>query len=984
MPLRTGPAAGCALILLLGPGALLALNPHKALTQYTRTVWTQAQGLPQDTIRAIAQTTDGYLWLGTDEGLARFDGYDFVTFTKHSGSLPSNSITALSAGKDGSLWIGTPSGLTRYVDRRFVTFTTGDGLPDNVITSLFQDHSGALWIVAGVFLSRLQDGKFTNYPPEDLLPLRAVRTVYEDRRHTLWVAGFGGLVKLTHGKFTAVLGPREMRGDITTAMLEDRRGSLWIAGSDGLIELLPSGAIQRFTVRDGLPDNLVRALLEDSSGNLWAGTNQGLCRLENGRFVAPDLNSDRDWVRSLFEDREGNLWVGMNSGLNRFSDDRFTIYSRSEGFPSDEPIAVHQDRTGRVWVGFHDRGLVSFASGALRRYTVRDGLPSDEIFGIREARNGDLLVCTREGLSRMHDGHFSNYTVRDPLDRAGVFDALEDPRGRLWLATPSGVVELSDGKPRVAAPGGPLINSIAVVLARGDDGSIWSGTYGNGLWRIQDGVTENVHHYAIADGLSSNQIRALYPDSDGTLWIGTFGGGLNALRNGKFIHYAAKDGLLSDNVSHIEDDGKGSLWLSTTRGICQVSKQQLRDFSAGRIQSLTPINYGVEDGLRSAQCAPGYPAGGGGTKTSDGRLWFPTSRGLAVLQPNAPHRRYPPPRVQLVEVTADGKDIDFAHPEDLRPGTGHLQFRYTAIHLTAPERVSYYYRLAGLDPEWVWARNRRLINYNSLPEGHYRFLVRATLDGETSDETSFAFEVLPHFYETAWFRWLFAASLAAAIYGVYKLRLRQMRGRFSLVLEERARLAREIHDTLAQAFVGISSQLEAVAVKMNGDLTVARRHLEMARKMARHSLTEARRSVMDLRASSLGDQDLPSALTSGARRWAAGSSVPVEVNVSGEPRKLPEEVEMNVLRIAQEAVTNALKHAGAMTILVHLQMEARRLLLRVKDDGRGFEPSHVFTALDGHFGILGMRERAERLGGELELSSEPGQGTQVEVRVPLA
>ncbi|MEO7143319.1 MAG: histidine kinase, partial [Bryobacteraceae bacterium] len=503
---------------------------------------------------------------------------------------------------------------------------------------------------------------------------------------------------------------------------------------------------------------------------------------------------------------------------------------------------------------------------------------------------------------------------------------------------------------------------------------------------IRDGqdAAKTPRRFTTADGLASDQIRALHEDDDGAVWIGTFGGGLNVYRNGAFTRFTARDGLLSDNVSHVEDDGKGALWLSTTRGICRVQKQQLRDFAAGRIHILTPANYGVADGLRSAQCAPGYPAGGGGTITSDGRLWFPTSRGLAVLQPSAPEPKASPPIVQLVEVTADGRDLDVGHSAKMNPGTGHFQFHYTAIHLSAPERVRYSYKLEGLDRGWISAGSRRRINYNSLAEGHYRFLVCATLDGRTSSDTSFAFEVLPRFYERAWFRWLCAATLAAFIYGAYQLRLKQLRGRFSLVLEERARLAREIHDTLAQGFVGISSQLEAVAVRLNGDPAVAWQHLELARKMARHSLTEARRSVMDLRASSLENRDLPSALSSAARQWGAGSAVPIAIDISGEPRKLPEDVEQNVLRIAQEAVTNALKHSGAHAIGVHLAMEARRLLLRVSDDGRGFEPARVFSALDGHFGILGMRERAERLGGELDLSSVPGGGTQVEVRVPLA
>ena len=966
----------------------LALNPRKALTQYTRVAWTQAQGLPQDTIRAIAQTADGYLWLGTDEGLARFDGYDFVTFTKDSGALPSNSITALVAGKDGSLYIGTPNGLTRLSGRGFTTYTTKDGLVDNQITSLFEDHNGALWIAAGIYLSRFQNGKFTNYPADALLPVRAVRVVYEDSRDTLWVAGVGGLGRLVNGRLAPVVAAREMAGDFVFTMLEDHNKNLWIAGNKGLMEIFPGGGERHFSESDGLPDNLVRAVLEDRSGNLWAGTNEGLSRLENGKFVAPSLDGgrDRDWVRCLFEDREGNLWVGMNGGLSRFSDDRFTIYGRAEGLPSDEPIAVHQDASGEIWVGFHDGGLVDFGPRRRRVYTTRDGLPSDEIFSIRETRNGDLLIGTREGFSRMHGGHFSNFLLRDPLQRAVVFDMLEDSHGHTWFAGASGVHELIDGSVRDLVPGGMLLNSVAVAISESPDGAIWAGTYGDGLWRVPHEGTGDARarHFTTADGLGSDQIRSLDQDSDGTLWIGTFGGGLNAYRDGAFVRYMAHDGLLSDNISHVEDDGKGSLWLSTTRGICRVSKRQLREFSAGHRKRLSPVNYGVDDGLRSAQCAPGYPAGGGGTRTADGRLWFPTSHGLAVIQPAEKETKSPPPVVQLVEVTADGRDVDFHDSAEIKPGTDRIQFRYTAIHLTAPERVHYSYKLENLDRGWISAGGRRVINYNSLPHGQYRFLIRAILDGQSSADTVFGFTVLPHFYETRWFRWLCAASVMALIYGLYQLRLRQLRGRFSLVLEERARLAREIHDTLAQGFVGISSQLDAVAVRMNGDMGVARQHLETARKMVRHSLTEARRSVMDLRASTLEDCDLPSALATAARQWTMGSSVPVEIDIAGTSRKLPEDVEQNVLRIAQEAVANAIKHSGARRIWVRLETEARRLLLQVKDDGCGFEPAPVFSALDGHFGILGMRERAERLGGELALSSHPGQGTHVEVRVPLS
>jgi signal transduction histidine kinase/ligand-binding sensor domain-containing protein len=962
-------------------GSLHALNPRKAVSQYTRTVWTQQQGLPQDSIRAIAQTRDGFLWLGTDEGLSRFDGYEFVNFAHQPNGLPSNSISALLADRDGALWIGTSNGLTRYWNGKFTTYTTKDGLPDNVITSLCQTVDGSLWIAAGVGLSRWRNGTFTNFRAEELQPLEAVRALAEDRNHVLWVSGYGGLLKRVGGRFIPVLASEALHADIILTMLAGDNGDIWIGGSEGLLRRSNDGTLRLYTTRDGLPDNLVRALCRDRDGNLWVGTNGGLSRFENGRFAAALLEGghERDWVRCLLEDREGNLWAGMNGGLNRFRDGRFTMFGRTEGLPSDQPLAVHQDRQGRVWVGYHDSGLVLFSQHGYQVFTTAEGLASNEVFAIRETRNGDLLLATRNGLCRMHEGRFTRIAKPDELDRIIAFDAMEDTSGALWVASPAGVQRFAGGRWKTIAPGGALLNSASVVLAGDSAGVLWAGTYGEGLWRITDGGARRL---TTADGLGSDQIRSLLLDRDGGLWIGTYGGGLNLLRNGRFTRFTARDGLLSDNVSHVEDDGKGSLWLSTTRGICRVWKAQLRDFAAGRVKTLTPVNYGLDDGLRSAQCSPGYPTGSGGTMTSDGRLWFPTTRGLAVIRPG---EKQPPeiePLVKIVEASFAGGDIDLSHAVTLPPGSRRIQFRYTGIHLSAPERVRYQYTLEGLDHEWVDAGSRRTINYNSLPHGNYRFVVRAGLAGGPWSTAAYSFELQPYFYERAWFLCLCGALVLAAFYGIYQLRLRGVRKQFSLVLEERARLAREIHDTLAQGFVGISSQLDAVATEMRTNLGAATKHLDLARKMARHSVTEARRSVMDLRAPALDEHDLPSALPAAARRWAAGSPASLDVRVSGTGSRLPQEAGQNLMRIAQEAVTNAIKHSGAQHISVSLTVEDRTLKLTVRDDGCGFEPDGVFSTLDGHFGLLGMRERAQRLGGELRLESAPGRGTKVEVSAP--
>ena len=978
--MRARVTAGAVLLCVLTRGAL-ALDPQKSLTQYSRTVWSQEHGLPQDTIRAIAQTTDGYLWLGTDEGLAQFDGYEFVVFNKDSGDLPGNSITALAAARDGSLWIGTSNGLTCYRDKRFQTYTTKQGLPDNAITALVADHAGTLWIVAGVYLSRYQGGKFTNLAPGPDLPVTAVRAIREDWHGDLWVGGFGGVGKLVGGRFLPVVDAAGLGGNIVTSMLLDRHDNLWLGGTLVLIERSPAGKTRTYTERDGLPNGPVRALWEDRDGNIWVGTDAGLARLEAGRLVTSSGEGGfpREMVRCVFEDREGNLWVGANSGLNRLRDDVFTVYGKSEGLPSDEPNTVFQDRRGRIWVGFHEGGLLLFWGERPRLFTTSDGLPDNDVFSIRESRTGDLLIGTRGGLARMHGEHFDNYTPRDPLGRRNVFEALEDSRGRLWLAKPGGLSELRGKEGRQVIQGEPLLVNAVVTLCEGRDGALWAGTYGKGLWRIQGA---DARLFTVADGLSNNQIRSLYQDPDGTLWIGTFGGGLDALRDGRFQAFTAKDGLLSDNIASLTDDGE-SLWLSTTRGICRIAKRQLREFAEHRRKVLEPANYGVEDGLRSAQCSPSYPIGGGGYRTSDGRLWFTTARGLAVLDPRALQQAGPEPLVHLVEMTADGLPVDLGRAARLAPGSQRIQIRYTAIHLSAPERVRYSYKLEGLDAEWISAGGRRLINYNSLRHGRYRFIVRANLPGGAASQVAYSFELLPQFYETAWFRLLCAALVLACAWAVFRLRVRQIRYRFALVLDERARLAREIHDTLAQGFVGISSQLDAVAMCLPDETAPVRKYLDMARKMARHSLTEARRSVMDLRASVLEGQDLAAALESSARLWTAGSGVDVDVDVSGPRTALSEEAEQQLLRIVQEAVTNVLKHAGASRIWVKLHIEARRLFLRIVDNGRGFEQQDAFSSQGGHFGLIGMRERAERLGGELRLASQPGGGTEVEVKVPL-
>jgi signal transduction histidine kinase/ligand-binding sensor domain-containing protein len=954
-----------------------ALDPQKALTQYSRTLWTQEHGLPQDSITAIAQTTDGYLWLGTDEGLARFDGYEFIKFNKASGDLPSNSITALTAASDGSLWIGTTDGLARYANHQFHTYTLADGFSDNSIASLCIDHAGNLWIAADGRLVGFDGKKFTVFASNRGSAITA-RTVYEDRHNIIWVAGFGGVGQWSSGKFLFVIDSATLGDNLITRVLEDKEDNVWLAGNRGILRRSPDGTIRRFDRRDGLPDEYVRSLWLDTDGSLWAGTNSGLARLAKDRFVADTGTQDRqDPIRCLFEDAEGNLWVGASSGLTRLRDDLFTVYGKSEGLPSDNPNSVYKDRLGRLFVGFKDSGLMLFSTNGRRQFT-RLGPPNIEVLSIRESQNGDLLLGTREGLVRMHGAQFSAYNPPDELARKAVFDALEDSKGRLWLALPSGLGELRGGELHFVLPGGPQ-NSAVVTLQEGTDGVLWAGTYRWGLWRIGE---DSKRLLTTHDGLSSDNIRALSQDRDGTLWIATFGGGLNVLLDGAFVHFTEKDGLLSDNIYHIIDDGD-SLWLNTTRGVCRVSKHQLFEFANHKIQKLNPINYGVKDGLRSVLSLPGQTVTKGGYRSSDGQIWIPTNDGLAVIDVNAPPQRVPLPSIHLVNVSADNRPLGLLQGMRISPSIHRIEIQYAALHLRAPESVQYSHKLEGLDTDWVQSGNNRVVTYYNLAPRKYRLVVRATLPNGAVAENAYSFEKLPEFYETGWFRLLLGIALALSAWAAYKLHLRQIRYRFSLVLEERTRLAREIHDTLAQSFVGISSQLDAVALGVPEEQVQARAHLDVARRMSRHSLTEARRSIMDLRALEPEEQGFAAALQSGVPLWTAGSAVAVEMNLSELEDRIPKEFQKPLLRIVQEAIANVLKHADASRIWIQASIEARKLHLRVIDDGRGFEQKEAFCSSKGHFGLIGMRERVERIGGELSLSSHAGEGTQIEVMVPL-
>jgi ligand-binding sensor domain-containing protein/signal transduction histidine kinase len=965
------------LLLLCGLEAR-ALDPRAGLGQFSRRAWLTEQGLPQNTAQSIVQSHDGYIWVATEEGLARFDGLGFTVFDRqNTPQLKSNDISALlSARKAPVLWVSTAGGLTRYGEGKWTTYTTADGLASNDVFSAYEDREGTLWVATSSGLSRFREGVFTNFTTRDGLASDSVQVIYEDREGTLWVGTGNGLARLRDGRFESFDTERGLPGNSIAAIAESSDGCLWL-GTDAGLSCYSGGEFRNFTTREGLPNARVISLRADNAGSLWVGTAGGLVRFRDNRFetLGGAEGLSNGIVLSIYEDREGSLWVGTeSSGLHQLRDRKFATYTTHDGLPSDLVKAIYEDRRGNVWIGTYGGGLSLLKDGRLTTYTTVEGLASNIILAVFDDAEGNLWVGTPDGLSRLRDGRFTTYTSADGLPNDFVRSIYADRAGRLWVGTRGGLARLEGGRFESFTTADGLPNDFVGTIYEDAGGRLWVGTLG-GLSQFSGGRFTS---YTTKDGLSDNVVISIHGDAEGRMWIGTNGGGLNLLKDGRFTSFTTRDGLPHDTIYRILEDARGQLWMSCNKGIFRLAKAELEEFAAGARRSLSPILYGTADGMQTRECSGGgHPSGWRG---ADGRLWFSTVKGVATIDPERVATNTQPPPTVIEQVRVDGEPT--APGLELSPGRTRFDFHYAGLSFIAPEKVRYRYKLEGFDRDWVDGGDRRVAYYTNLGPGDYRFLVAAcNNDGVWSDvPASFAFSLRPHFYRTYWFYALTAAALALLAWQLYALRVRQMRARFAAVLGERNRIARELHDNLAQEILGVSVQLEIVARLMSSAPDAARSHLDRARSLVRSSIAEARRYVWDLRSQSLDNRDLPTALSEMTRRLAAETGVRTRFEVSGTFRPLSRQVENNLLRIGQEAINNAVRHSGAQTISVSLGFDAGMVRLSVGDDGRGFDPD---ARTDGRFGLVGMRERAAEMGGVLVIDSAHGTGSEVVVSVPI-
>lgn len=958
------------------------------------------QGLPENIVNAIVQTPDGYLWCGTTRGLARFDGVRFQVFNQtDSPALGNAHIYQLLVDHRGALWISTSEGrLIRYQDGQFTAFTPPPRKSTGrAIIRMAEDDRGALWLTAedGALL-RFAEGAFTLVSAKWDPTGKQYFHVLTDGQERLWVASRTGLARLDTTNENLIPALTGKSGQYVV-LCASRTDGWWIQTA-GTVRLWRDGQWLATAGKVLWGDRQVGACLENRHGQIWVGTQgDGLFRYATNAPVMQltvDDGLGSDLIRALFEDGGGNLWVGTRAGgLNRLRTPLFETYGRKEGLAANQVTAICEGSVGELWVGTDGSGLDRMENGNVTHFRREQGLTGLYVLTLAYDRRGELWAGSWPGgLCRFETNKF--VPVKNFSGPTYAFASLfEDSHTNLWLGqrTLNQLVCLTNGvaaAPILLSNSAPSVDIVA--MAEDGVGNLWVGTQASGLFRWREG---QCRQFTRRDGLPNNSIRSLFADTDGALWIGTMDGGLCRLKGDRIATCTTRDGLVDNVINCIVDDGLGNLWFSSFRGIFRAGKKELNAFADGTVRQIQCVAYGRSDGLPTIECEGGFqPAG---CRTRDGRLWFPTIKGLVSVDPAHVNTFSVPPPVLIEEFFVDdklfasGPNIAGGQRLEIPPGRHRFEFRYTGLDFAAPERVRFRTRLDGLDAGWIEAGERRTANYSPLPPGDYRFRVTACNQAGLWNKTgaAFAFRVLPHFWQTWWFQVGASVFAAGAITGSVLFTSRRRWHRRLELLEtqltierERARIAQDIHD-------GVGANLTEIAWLAEVAENDALRP-EQVRIQARKISGTARETVQlfdEIVWAVLPQNDTLTSLVeylgrrvdewfenSPTRGWFSAPDELPDLEVSAEVRH-------GIYLACKEALHNVTKHAHAAEVRVQIAVAGGKLSVDITDNGRGFDP----VPATGGNGLRNLRQRFQKLGGEFELQSRPGQGTKIHMAISL-
>lgn len=981
--LRTQLVVGLAILCLVClVNAAVALDPGRTISQYVHDKWGPDKGFIGGAIYAIGQSADGYLWIGTERGLVRFDGFSFTLIQQPlSDSPPLGPVRGLNSDSEGNLWIRLEGPyMLLYRDGKFEDVDARFDLQDMIFTAMSLDNGGGVLLSGlGDRTLRYQDGRFETVVNADENP-GTVISLAMTRDQRVWLGTQdNGLFRVSDGRISRIDGAAPK----VNALLPANSGGLWI-GTDHGLQYWDGNRLTKPNLQSPIGPLKILALAMDRDANIWIGTDHGIIRITAAGAVSLDQLNARSGneVTAIYEDHDGDVWIGGPRGIERLRNGMFATYSVAEGLPSESNGPIYVDSDGRTWFAPLSGGLYWMKDGHIGQITT-DGLEHDIVYSISGGggevwvgrQHGGLTVLTTNGNS--FSAH--SYTEADGLAQNSVYSVHRNRDGTVWAGTVSaGVSKLAGHRFTNFSAANGLPSNTANSIVEGFDGTMWLATPG-GLVFFANGRWTN---HSVRDGLPSSNVRTIFEDKNHVLWVAT-SGGLAYLSSGNIKVPQNLPEALREQIFGIAEDRMGSLWFATSDHILRVNRDRL---FTGSLKNTDVQSYGVSEGLQGVE-----GVNRDRTVVADqlGRIWVSLDHGLSVADPRLAANDSVPVDVRIESMSAGENPVNIQNPPQLAAGIDSIIFNYASTTLAAPERAQFRYKLDGSDRGWSEVTASRQVVYRNLGPGSYRFSVIASNgDGLWNGAGAVVpFVIEPAFWQTWWFRVICLAGCSLVVLAIYRLRMhqltRQLNARFQERLAERSRIAQELHDTLLQGVLSASLQLDVAEDQLPDD-SPTKPHLKRILQLMGKVTEEGRNALRGLRAPEADNRSLEIAFSRVRQEFALDERIGYRVIVDSIARPLHPMIRDEVYRIGREALVNAFLHAHANDIEVEVEYASRQLRVVVRDDGVGIDPKVLHSGREGHWGLPGMRERSEGIGATLRLRSRIGAGTELELTVPGA
>jgi ligand-binding sensor domain-containing protein/signal transduction histidine kinase len=980
--LRKGLVNGIVLLCLVN--AAFGLDPSRRISQYVHDKWGEDKGFVGGRIYAIRQSSDGYLWIGTERGLVRFDGFNFTLIQRPlPSSPPIGPVRGLVTDASGNLWVRLEGPhMLLYHDGKFEDPYLRFDLQDITFTSIVSDHEGRVILPGlGERTFRYENGHLETLVSADQIPGNVI-SLAATRDQSIWLGTQdSGLYRLRQGHISKVA--QELKDSKINVLLPADTGGLWI-GTDSGVHLWEGDALANLNLPSSLRQLQILAMARDRDANVWIGTNHGIVRITPSGAVSLDqLNPQPGFeVTAIYVDLDGDIWFGGSRGVERLRNGMLTTYSASDGLPSGGIDSLEADSTGRIWFAPSSGGLYWMKEGQVGHITL-DGLEHDVVYSISSGagevclgrQHGGLTVLTEKGDSFTA----RTYTQADGLAQNSVYSVHRNRDGTIWAGTVSaGVSRLKDGKFTNYSNSSGLPSNAVNSIVESFDGTTWLATpsglasFANGHWS----------HYTANNGLPSSMVRTVFEDTKHVLWIVT-SDGLASISSGKIKVPERLPEALREQIFGVAEDGTGSLWFTTSDHVLRVNEERLL---TGSLSDTDVQSYGIDDGLQGVE-----GAGRDHSVVADrqGRIWISRKSGLSMADPMVFSKNLVPVAVRIESMSADGSQVNTQNPIKIPSGVQSITLNYGSTNLAMPKRIHFRYKLDGSDQGWSDTVASRQVVYKNLGPGTYLFRIVASsgVGLWNGPETSVPFVIEPAFWQTWWFRVACLVGCCLTILAIYRLRVHQLTKRlnvgFQERLAERTRIAQELHDTLLQGVLSASLQLDVAEDQLPDD-SPAKPLLKRVLQLMGTVTEEGRNTLRGLRTTESGSQSLETAFSRLRQELPLHGKTDYRVIVDSVTRPLRPLIRDEVYRIGREALLNAFMHAHANRIEVEVEYASRHLRVLVRDDGRGIDPQVLRSGLEGHWGLVGIRERSKRIGANLRLRSRIGAGTEVDLTVPAS